>query len=575
MKKILASMLCVVMLIAMPGTVCAEPDEHGNEIALSPETILSGDKANDSRPGDENGEPPPEDADISAAQAPCDCDAVPVILLSGGHGALTENYGQPDERWYYGIDMLGNLVRDAGPLLLRDVLPSLLTFNPSKFVDAAIRAFWAWVGPLEMLPDGASVKQLERVDKDYEWRMGLDHWLNYHWGTFYRFPFDWRQSPFQIADELDAYVQMIKAHTGHAHVHISSISGSSSPLLAYTEKYVNGVEDPDALSIVYSQPTAFGMELVGNFLNADYSMNPRNAGSLDYFYTLDLPPLVNTAMMSVMRGIYLLGVMNLLAIGTSFYPQAAFDRIYEEVTRRTYAAWPGMWSWCPPEDYASARARLIDGHPEYEQLGFLEKIDRYHALQLRAGDVLREAGRKIKVAAVAGYNMALLPLGKEKNDSSDGMVAVRKASLGAVAAPYRGRLPSGYAQAVDDGHNHLSLDRKIDASACALPEDTWFVRDMVHRGFYFLDGWYEWWRTAPKGEDTVFGNPEYPQFMRIENKTQTDENMVLLPVTEEPDTFLETLRGFWYRVLSASFDLLYSWAGVLRWPLGWFWRIWF
>jgi len=526
------------MLAAMPGaTVSAEPGEN---------------------------ETPPEY---------CECEAVPVILLSGGHGALVENYGQPDEMWYYGIDMMDNLVRDLVPFLQSDVLPSLLTFHPGKLLDAFIAAFWAWVGPLEMLPDGTSVKQLERVTVGHEWVMAMDHRQAYHWKptgeAYYRFPFDWRQSPYQIADELNDYVQFVKAHTGHRHVHISSISGSSSPLLAYTEKYVLGVENPDALSIVYNQPTAFGMELVGNFLNGDYFLNPRNMGSLDYIYALDLPPGANNVLLPLMRTLYRIGILNAASLGLSFLPRAAFDRIYEEITRRTYAVWPGMWAWCPPEDYPAARARLIDGHPEYEELGFLEKIDRYHALQLRAGEVLREANEKIKVAIVVGYNMGLLPLGKNKNYSSDGMVATEKGSLGAVVAPFGKRLPSGCAQAADSGQNHLSPDRKIDASTCALPAHTWFVKDMVHRDFYHLHNLYEWWRTAPRGEDTVFDNPEYPQFMRLEDKAQVNITSVLLPLAQEDPTPLDTAGEVWDSLMYILFVVFDRLVIIVRWPLGW------
>ncbi|MCL2301575.1 MAG: hypothetical protein FWC27_15650, partial [Firmicutes bacterium] len=518
-----------------------------------------------------------------AAAPPCDCEAVPVILLSGGHGALTENYGQPDEMWYYGTDMLSNLLRDGLPVLRDDVLPSLLTFDLSKILDALLRVAWAWVGPLEMLPDGTSVKQLERINEGGPWVMSMDHRDAYYWSSeevpvgeaYYRFPFDWRQSPYDVAEELNDYVQMIKAHTGHAHVHISSISGSSSPLLAYTEKYIVGVNDPDALSVVYNQPTAFGMELVGNFLNADYSMNPRNAGAFDYIYTLDLPSQANDIILTLMRVFYYLGFLNNTAFGFSLWTQAVFDRIYEDVTRRTYAAWPGMWSWCPPEDFDTARARLIDGHPEYAQLGFLEKIDRYHALQLRGAEVLRAAGDKIKVAVVVGYDMGLLPLGKDKHYNSDGMVAAQKASLGAVVAPLGKRLPAGYTQAVDDGHGRISPDRKIDASTCALPEYTWFVKDMVHRDFYHLHNLYNWWRTAPKGEDTVSDNPEYPQFMRLEDKAQTNRNSVLLPMTAEEPTWKDGIMDAWDTVMRFLFGVLEWVAVILRIPLGWIFKIWF
>jgi len=510
----------------------------------------------------------------SAAPAePCDCDMVPVIRFTGGHGALVENYGTPEEKYYYGVDMLENLERDflGG---MDDLTQALLTLNPSKILDAFLAMCYAWIGPLAMNPDGSSVKALGRYDGNYDPSMKRDHKVD----RVYTFTFDWRLSPFDIIDEFNDYVQMIKADTGHEHVHIQSISGSGSVLLAYVDKYVNGLENPDALSILMGQSTGFGANMIANFLNADYSINPKNMGTLDYLYAFDLVEETNDTLLTVFDVLYKTGALDVIAAATALLPEAAFDRIYETVTRSTYAAWPGMWAWCPPEAYESAKARLTNGHPEYEELGFLEKIDRYHDLQLRAAEVLQEASKKIKVANMVGYDIALIPLGKTANDSSDAIVAVKHASLGAIAAPFGKTLGKNYKQAVDDGHNHLSPDGKIDASTCALPEYTWFMNGAVHRGIFEYGGWYNWWRDAPKGKDTVFDNPDWPQFIQLVDKAQNDRSvpMQFVPVTAEPESFADIFWRFWDEMLAKFRTLLERAIAPWTEPVNkYFWSIWF
>jgi hypothetical protein len=493
-------------------------------------------------------------APVSLAEEPaehCDCEFVPIIHLSGGHGELTENQGTADEKSYYGINSMENLARDLLPGL-DGVKKSLLTLNPDKILNAVIAMFDGWVGPLAMNPDGSSVKQLDRYDPKAAQEALEDHrqdWIRY------TFTFDWRQSPIEIADKLNDYVQYVKAHTGHDKVHIESISGSGSVLLAYIDKYINGGgENIDVSSVVIGQSTGFGTPIVGNFLNADYTLNAKNLGALDYLYALDLEGETTQTVLDVMNVLYNSGITDVLSAAAELLPQSAFNRIYEQITRKTYAAWPGMWAWCPNGDYTAAKARLTKGHPEYEQLGFIAKIDDYHYnIQARAAEILQTASQKIKVANMVGYDMSLLFVGKEDNQTSDGMVDTHSASLGAIAADYGKQLPKNYTQAAADGHNHLSLDRKIDASTCALPDYTWFMKGAVHRGMYEYGGWYEWWRNTPKGEDSVFDNAEWPQFIQLADKSAKDELFVrgiFVPVTAEPETPLSFLQQIWETILN-------------------------
>jgi len=505
----------------------------------------------------------------------CDCNCVPVIRLTGGQGALTENFGTPEEKSYYGMDMLENLQRDLVPAL-DGLKESLLTFNPSKIVDALIATFFAWVGPLALNPDGTGVyAELDRYDFEKEYTMSRGHKEP---GLFYSFPFDWRRSPLEIADKLNDFVQDIKVHTGHEHVNIEGLSGSCAVLIAYTDKYVNGAEHPDAQSIVIGYSAASGTQLFGEFLNASIHFNPKNLGMLDIIYiTEDIDEEVSGTIVGVANALYYLGIMDVLVAALSFFPEAAGERIYEELIRKTYASFPGIWSWVSPEDYDAAKARLIDGHPEYQDAGFLDKIDSYRAMQDRIPDILKEANEKIKVAVMVGYNMALVPAGRGENSylNSDVMVTVEKASLGAIAAPYGKTLGKNYKQVINDGHNHVSPDNVIDASTGALPENTWYIKNSPHRVMYDYGGWYWWWKDAPKGEDTVFSNPDYPQYMQMLKKNQNDKDP-LIPVTAEPETFTSLFLGFWDELLFLFRALLERTLAPLRTALNEsFWSIWF
>jgi len=499
------------------------------------------------------------------------CEFDPIIQIAGGHGALTEHYGTPNEKSYYGVDSVENMKRDLLPKL-PGVLASVATVNPSRVVDAVIDMFDAWVGPLAYDAAGNSVKPLWRPNPNEEKEMAQAHDTP---EARYTFTFDWRRSPIALAAELNDFVQKIKAHTGHKNVHIQCMSGSGSMLLCYMDKYVNGVSGPDALSIVLGQPTGFGTPMVGHFLNARYEINPRNAGALDFLYALNLDPGTNKNVLAVMNLLYNTGALDALGAASVILPQAAYDRIYEQITRKTYAAWPGMWSWCPPEDFAPARERLVSGtvHGGNKLLG---EIDAYYAIQLRAKDILREANGKIKVANMIGYNMALLPIGRKDKGSSDGMVDVTQGSLGAVSAPFGRKLPANYTQAVGCGHRHISPDWKVDASSAALPENTWFLKDAVHQKRYEYGGWYSWWRTAPRGRDTVNDNPDFPQFLQAADKNITGDTGSFVPVTPEaPGGLWDTMMGFWDNLLSLVRGLFDSTALPFKGWIDKIWGIWF
>jgi len=535
MKKFLSVLLCVTMLLGTLGALTVS--------ATSFRPFVPGE--------------------------PCDCEFVPIIKLTGGGSELTENYGEPDEMSYFGMfDDSGSMARDLFPGLPKfaaavttAILPDPSSFlgllpDPNKITDAIIEFFDPWVSPVAFNPDGTSVKEgLCRPTFKEEFEKEQDHQSP---TARYTYGFDWRLSPLENADLFNDFVQEIKELTGHEHVHIQGISGSGPLMLAYVDQYVNGVEDPDALSIVFAQTTGFGLSFYGSVLNARYNVNAKGLSSPDVIYSFVGESQANSILF-LLNTFYNLGILDVLSAVVSLLPQQAWDRVYEEITRKTFAAWPGAWGSCPPEDFASARARVTSKGIDkvYGGQEFLDKIDAYHELQLNAGKVLQEASEKIKVAVLAGYNLAMIPLDRRDNSTSDGMTSTSQSSLGATAAQFGRKLPASYTQAVKDNHNHISPDRKVDASTCALPENTWFLKNTAHQRWYEVGGWYSWWRLAERGEDTVFDNPRWPQFLEIQNPSQAqnldgfdDTNVVFLPVQPEaPGGFMDSLLNFWDTLL--------------------------
>lgn len=104
------------------------------------------------------------------------------------------------------------------------------------------------------------------------------------------------------------------------------------------------------------------------------------------------------------------------------------------------------------------------------------------------------------------------------DNDSDGTVDTMYASAGATVALRGETLGDGYKQKVDCGHNHLSPDGRIDASTCILPENTWFIKGMLHANCH--DGIMKMYNRLMFSDDNmnVFSDPLYTQFCRMTSR---------------------------------------------------------
>ena len=99
--------------------------------------------------------------------------------------------------------------------------------------------------------------------------------------------------------------------------------------------------------------------------------------------------------------------------------------------------------------------------------------------------------------------------------SNDYLIDTSLSSGGAVCADNGKTLPDGYVQQKDRRHDHISPDRRIDASTCMYPENTWFIRDMGHLDFpYGTEGAdFLMWLVCADTQLTIRSDVRYPQFL--------------------------------------------------------------
>ena len=173
----------------------------------------------------------------------------------------------------------------------------------------------------------------------------------------------------------------------------------------------------------------------------------------------------------------------------------------------------GLWAFVPDASYEQAKKINLD---ENTQKGLIAKADYYHyRIQCRADEILKGAlDSGMRVMIVAGYDIQRTPLVESMDNDSDGTVDTMYASAGATVALRGETLGDGYKQKVDCGHNHLSPDGRIDASTCILPENTWFIKGMLHANCH--DGIMKMYNRLMFSDDNmnVFSDPLYTQFLQ-------------------------------------------------------------
>ncbi len=487
-----------------------------------------------------------------AADDSCTCGQTPIVYVAAlGSGSVYLDQGTPNEKTLFRPD-ISDILGEFTPLISAAV-DLINTKNYNAFGDVLIPCVNNAFGMLAMDSEGNSH---ERVTTEEFHPDTADHGIDYS----YYFGYDFRVDPIENAKLLHQYIQEVKEITGHDTVRCRASSMGGVTFMAYLRLY--GSEDIE--TIIFQncplQGTAVAGELYNGLVHIDKDALLRYAEcalpSLDsdffgaFLYML-LEMLDGAGVLSD-----LVGVADTLVINLK-------GRVFDEALIPIFGTMPGIWSFVPHEYYETAKDFMGINDGEHQVL--IEKLDYYHyEVQQSAEELLTQAKADgTNVYIVAGYNMQRTPLVTAYKNTSDGTVDTVYASLGATCADIGEQLPADYKQAQHKGTWYISPDRMIDASTCILPENTWFIKDMLHSTTH--DGHDEFYRILHESEKqlTVFDMEEYPQFMQNDTVNQTFIEVLPLRGSDLLNTATLTFQTpsflSFAKLFAALFEEFFNW----------------
>lgn len=349
----------------------------------------------------------------------------------------------------------------------------------------------------------------------YETEQPLDHMYYFAYNSF--------GNHLELVDELYAFIQMVKAQTGHDKVNLVPLSQGGTLFSGLIEYYPEVVNDLHKIILVV--PALDGSTIIGDIFNdrlsfkdPDYLYNGflENLGLLDEFTArlieIALRILPDEVIMSVV--------------------DAAVSTLVEDVMITS----TNMWVLCPSGDYPTARERYLST-PEMAEIR--RQTDIYYQAQLNCHDnILGLVEDGVQVFCFCEYDTPLINVGTSWNtENADFIIQTDSTSMGAYFANCGETLPEDYVQknthCSDPAHNHISPDRVVDASAGLLPDTTFYFDEQYHEQTAQNDIILKLALELIARDDVkdVYSSPDFPQFLagrnifNLKNLITTAENI--------------------------------------------------
>lgn len=322
----------------------------------------------------------------------------------------------------------------------------------------------------------------------------------------YFYNYDWRLDPLEHAEGLNSLIETALTEHNADRVNLACCSMGGTLVMSYLYKYgAQNVKNIIMLSTAFQ-----GVESVGAMLSGELYIDKNALMSR-------VGDLGKTDMSSLFYNILMIAV-DTAGLGDKAEDICADilnnlkEEIYSEVLKKVFGTMPGIFDLTAFEDYENAKSFMLDSSVN---ANMISRCDEYmYCVQSRAKNLLESAiDDGANVYIVCQYNLQGLPVYSHVLSNTDLLIDVKYASGGAVSAELDSVLPDDYVQAVDDGHDHISKDRMIDASSCMFPEYTFFIKNQAHVDYNVGDSTdFILYLADSEKQLTVF-DAEYSQFM--------------------------------------------------------------
>ena len=449
------------------------------------------------------------------------------------------------------------IVDEAVDELIPVFLKALLTDNYDEWSRMALEKLTPIYDEIRPNPDGTLP---ENTGPDYSGVIGHagvteipdPASVNY----YYSYAWDYRRSPLDEADSLQAFIELVKAKSGSDKVVLLSRCGSTSLSAAYLYKY--GTANIEKMVFVCS--TLTGVAYVDTLLSGNLSISGKSL-YYDLTYRDPLGSFNERVSRFVNALVYAINA-NGSAEDVAALAVYAYDKIKDSFTAPFLRSYYGV---CCNDvafvgDHYDAYRDYIFPSEELKQeyAAILAKTDEYrYNVQARLVELLTAAADEgVSVNFIAAYGEpAGYPFGAQSDSVGDELMDVYSQTLGATAAKYGETLSDDYIAAREAaGYGaYISPDRQIDASTCLFPETTWFIKNLRH--IFFANDLHDFIRMIAWTDNmTVNSNPDRPRFLTVVGNhdglapAQAENDNDLAPDANAPE--MNSATGFFARVLA-------------------------
>lgn len=443
----------------------------------------------------------------------------PVIIVPG-YSSTNLYYGDSLETGesVWGLDF--DLVLDRVLARIADLGIGLGKFafdNADYITDVVAEEMVVLLEKLRCNPDGTSAYELHqdytdalhknnaflietRTDTKYRQEVEISEEIAQYIGheNIYNFSCDFRMGAESCANELDAFIQSVKEHSGKEKVNLFAISHGGQVTATYLALYG---DKGDVDNAVMTVPAIGGAGIAYNAMMANVEFDEEC-----------LVRFVENGTMTEENYNWLVKAHQLGFVDTLL--NALFPKILPSI-----GYWGSLWDFIPLEKYEETKAALLDSE---ESARLIKISDRFHY------EILPSMPEKFAECIENGMNISIISgtgnrivTGMPAN--SDGIITTN-ASTGATCAPYGKRFADGYIQINPcNGKDKISPSMEIDASTAYLPDNTWFVDGLFH-GMTYKDNYSRiLMMTLLLTDDItdVYSNKDFPQFKYSTNASHT------------------------------------------------------
>lgn len=297
-------------------------------------------------------------------------------------------------------------------------------------------------------------------------------------------------------ERLRAFIKMVKEKTGHTKVNLAAVSLGATIATAYLDTYAS---DGDVNRLVGVVPAFDGSLVVSDLMK----------GSVAY----DDYEMLFVELMGRKNAAKVIKVAKLL-------PKKVLRRfietIVETIVNTIIVNSSTMWGLVPAHEYEQLSKKLI-GDPAHTKLK--EETDRWWRARADFPALIAKARENgIGVFSLCGYNIRLFKIVTSDKVSSDMVVHSASESMHAHFAPLGESFGAGYKQqntnCQNTAHKHINPQNDVDASVGAIPDTTWYWRNMEHEETAENTHLLDLMRILLKDDhiEDVFRDPLYPQF---------------------------------------------------------------